>query len=68
MKTKEIRKQLGLTQSELAEILGLSSQVRIAEYENGTRKPSNSIKIILLLLKNKPQLVKLVRAISKSLK
>lgn len=53
MNVKEIRERLGLTQSELAKILGLSSQVRIAEYENGTRNPSTAIKIILLLLDKK---------------
>lgn len=47
---KQIRNKLGLTQPELAEILGLSSFVRISEYENGKQSPSIAIKIILLLL------------------
>lgn len=37
---KQIRLDAGLTQAQLAEVLRLSSQTRIAEYENGTRNPS----------------------------
>ncbi len=50
MKIKLLRTKLGLTQSELAELLGLGNKSRIAEYENGKQKPSTSINIILLLL------------------
>lgn len=37
---KQIRLDAGLTQAQLAEVLSLSSQTRIAEYENGARNPS----------------------------
>jgi len=37
---KEIRLKAGLTQAQLAVLLSLSSQTRIAEYENGHRNPS----------------------------
>ncbi len=50
MEIKEIRKKLGLTQSELAKILGLSTASRIAEYENRTRNPSLQTKVILYCL------------------
>jgi len=53
MKIKEIRNRLGLTQSELASILGLSGHTRIVEYENGTRNPSMSIKLLLFFLDKK---------------
>lgn len=53
MKIKEIRTQLGLTQAELAKLLGYSSQTRIAEFENETRTPSKQTQIILLLIKLK---------------
>lgn len=44
---REARKQLGLSQSDLARLLGLSSQTRIAEYEAGTRRPSRSAQLLL---------------------
>lgn len=50
---KQLRMELGLTQSELAELLGLGNKSRIAEYENGKQKPSTSVKILLLLLDKK---------------
>lgn len=37
---KQIRLDAGLTQAQLAQLLNLSSQTRISEYENGTRNPS----------------------------
>lgn len=58
MKIKEIRTRLGLTQSELASLLGLSSQVRIAEYENGTRNPSMSVKLLMQLLEDEAITIK----------
>ena len=39
-KLKQIRIDAGLTQAQLAEVLMLSNQTRISEYENGTRNPS----------------------------
>lgn len=53
MNVKEIRTKLGLTQTELAELLGLSGQARIGEYETGKRLPSLSMKIVLYLLDKK---------------
>lgn len=49
-KIKQLRTKLGLTQSELANLLGLSSYTRIAEYESGKRNPSFAVRIILYLL------------------
>ena len=37
---KQIRLDAGLTQAQLAEVLMLSDQTRISEYETGTRNPS----------------------------
>lgn len=53
MKIRDIRTRLGLTQSELAELLGLSSYTRIVEYENGARNPSMSVKLLLFFLDKK---------------
>lgn len=53
IKVKEIRTKLGLTQTELAELLGLSAQTRIAEYESGKRNPSPALKVILYMLDKK---------------
>lgn len=39
-KLRQIRLQAGLTQAQLAELLRLSSQTRISEYEHGRRNPS----------------------------
>lgn len=60
---KELRKQLGLTQAELAELLKYGNQTRIAEFENGTRTPSAQTKIILLLLEKKIISVKTLQKI-----
>lgn len=48
---KNIRTNAHLTQSQLAEKLQLSSQTRIAEYENGTRRPSKQTCYLLNLIK-----------------
>jgi transcriptional regulator with XRE-family HTH domain len=37
---KQIRLDAGLTQAQLAEVLQLSNQTRISEYETGARNPS----------------------------
>jgi len=50
---KEIRIKAGLTQAQLANFFGLSSQTRISEYENGTRNPSAGIKKLYQLIKEK---------------
>lgn len=48
---KDIRIQAGLTQAQLAKVLMLSSQTRIAEYENGARNPSKQILMLYDLIK-----------------
>lgn len=48
---KQIRLEKKLTQAQLAKLLGLSSQTRISEYENGKRKPSKRILLLYQLLK-----------------
>lgn len=40
---RAIRERLGLTQPELAEILGLSSYMPVNHYESGFRRPSTLI-------------------------
>jgi DNA-binding XRE family transcriptional regulator len=40
---KMVREALGLTQAEMAKMLGYGSRVRVAELEAGTRKPSASV-------------------------
>ena len=35
------RKALGLTQEQLARVMGYGGKVRISEFEHGTRKPSD---------------------------
>jgi transcriptional regulator with XRE-family HTH domain len=50
MDIKKIRIELGMTQKELAERLGLSGQSRISEYENGKRKPSKRIEILIKMI------------------
>lgn len=50
---KKIRIDAGLTQIQLADFLGLSSQNYISKYESGERNPSNQTIKLLELLKNK---------------
>ena len=45
---KEVREALGLTQAEVADLLGYGHPSRISEIENGRRKPGDTV---LLLLK-----------------
>lgn len=67
MNVKQIRTKLGLTGTELSELLGLSGKSRIAEYENGTREPSLSMKVVLYLLDKRiittVQLKNIIRAV-----
>lgn len=42
---KELRKEKGLTQEELAKMLGLSAKSNIANYENGANAPSDDVKL-----------------------
>lgn len=47
---KALRNDRRITQSELAKIAKLSSQVTIARYENGTRKIPESMALLFRLL------------------
>jgi transcriptional regulator with XRE-family HTH domain len=48
---KQIRLDAGLTQAQLAEVLMLSDQTRISEYETGTRNPSKQTLMLYDLVK-----------------
>ena len=52
---REIRERLGLTQKELAEILGLSSYMPINHYESGFRQPSELIKRVMRIFDRWPE-------------
>lgn len=47
---KETREKLGLTQSELAELLGLSGKMPISHFETGFRTPSPLISAVMSYL------------------
>lgn len=47
---KEIREQLGLTQPELANLLGLSGKMPISHFETGFRTPSPLISAVMSYL------------------
>ena len=44
---KQARQSLGLTQSQLAPLLGYADKTRISELERGTRQPSESVMRLL---------------------
>ena len=50
---KDIRLQAGLTQAQLADLFGLSSQNYISKLEAGEYNPSNQLLILYQLLKDK---------------
>lgn len=52
---KKIREKIGLTQTELAEILGVSGKVPISHYETGFRSPSLLTLAFLSLLNSLPE-------------
>ena len=52
---KEIREQLGLTQSELAKLLGLSGKAPISHFEIGFRIPSPLISAVMSYLESLPE-------------
>ncbi len=47
---KKIREKFGLTQTELAKVLGVSGKVPISHYETGFRSPSSLTLAFLSLL------------------
>lgn len=49
-KFKAIREKIGLTQEELAKLLGLSGRKPVSHFETGFRKPSPLIQAIMSLL------------------
>ncbi len=54
-KLKEIREQLGLTQPELANFLGLSGKAPISHFETGFRTPSPLISAVMSYLGSLPE-------------
>jgi len=52
---KKIRTKLGLTQEQLAELLGMSSKNTICNIEVGTRNPGALVGIILGVLDDLPE-------------
>jgi transcriptional regulator with XRE-family HTH domain len=52
---KRIRLKLGLTQEQLAEVLGMSSKNTICNIEVGTRNPGDLVGIILGVLDDLPE-------------
>lgn len=70
---KKIREKVGLTQTELAEILGVSGKVPISHYETGFRSPSLLTLAFLSLLNSLPEkkandLIELIREHMKKVK
>ncbi len=52
---KKIRLKLGMTQEQLAELLGMSSKNTICNIEVGTRNPGDLVGIILGVLDDLPE-------------
>ena len=52
---KRIREKMGLTQTDLGELLGLSGRNPITHYEMGFRQPSNLIVAIMRILDDWPE-------------
>lgn len=52
---KEIRENMGLTQTDLAEIFGLSGRLPITHYETGFRQPSKLIVALMELFGQLPE-------------
>jgi len=63
MNIKEFRKRHNLSQTELAEILGLGAYSRVSEYENGKQRPGKTVIILLKLIDKNPELIELIRKI-----
>lgn len=52
---KKIRLKLGLSQEQLAELLGMSSKQSICNIETGSRNPGDLVGIILGVLDDLPE-------------
>lgn len=52
---KEIRENMGLTQTDLSEIFGLSGRLPITHYETGFRKPSKLITALMEIFAHLPE-------------
>ena len=52
---KEIRENMGLTQTDLSEIFGLSGRLPITHYETGFRRPSKLIAVLMELFNQLPE-------------
>lgn len=52
---KKNREKLGLTQEQLAEVIGVSGKVTISHYETGFRKPSLLTEALISLLNSLPE-------------
>lgn len=70
---KKIREKLGLTQTELAEVFGVSGKVPISHFETGFRSPSLLTLAFLSILNSLPEkkaseLIELMREHMKKVK
>ena len=52
---KQIREALGLSQDEIALMLGLSSKQAVSNIETGFRNPSSLVKAVMLILDHLPR-------------
>ncbi len=52
---KQIREDLGLSQDQLAQMLGFSSKQAVSNIETGFRNPSNLVTAVMLILKELPK-------------
>lgn len=62
---KRIRKNLGLTQNELARILGLSDGLTVRRWESGSRIVGGTTATLLQLLDTMPELVEICAEINR---
>ena len=62
---KRIRKKLGLTQNEMARILGLSDGLTVRRWESGARIVGGTTATLLQLLDTMPELVEICAEINR---